>query len=87
MLVYTPLVPFGDLFVFLLTVAGLVLGAAGLAAAVAVWGWVLADVMRHEPTEGWSKLGWAYAVLLAPPWGALVYLLSRRPDRLREYGE
>ena len=50
-------------------------------------GWVLADILRHEPAEGHQRLLWAYGVLLTPPWGALVYLFARRPDRLREYGE
>ena len=68
--------------------AGLwVVGAMVAVLAAGLWGWVIADILRHEPTDGWSKLGWAYGVLLTPPWGALVYVFARRPHRLREYGE
>ncbi|MFH5805663.1 PLDc N-terminal domain-containing protein [Alienimonas sp. DA493] len=52
-----------------------------------VQGWLLADVLRHEPDDGWGKLGWAYVVLLTPPWGGALYFFLRRPERLREYGE
>ena len=54
---------------------------------VGAWGWLLADVLRHESNDGWMKLFWVYAVLLTPPWGGLVYFFARRPDRLREFGE
>ena len=55
--------------------------------AVGVWAWLLADVLRHEPNDGWMKLFWVYAVLLTWPWGGLVYFFARRPHRLREFGE
>ena len=60
----------------------------GVVAVLAgVWGWILADILRHEPNDGWLKLVWVYAVLLTVPLGAFIYLFARRPDRLREYGE
>lgn len=61
---------------------------ATAALAAGLWAWVLADVLRHEPNDGWGKLLWTYFVLLlVPPVGAALYLLVRRPERLREYGE
>ena len=71
----TPAFPF-----VLLAVAAAVL-LAGL------WGWLLADLLRHEPNDGWEKVMWAYVVLLTPPWGGALYFFVRRPERLREYGE
>ena len=58
-----------------------------LVLTTAFWAWALADVLRHEPNDGWAKLVWAYVVLLTPPWGGLAYVFARRPERLREYGE
>ena len=66
--------------------AGL-LAVGALALLAAVWVWMLADVLRHEPIDGSSKLLWASAVLLTWPWGGAVYFFARRPTRLREYGE
>ena len=64
------------------------LACVGLfAAVVAVWGWMLADALLHEPNDGWSKLLWVYAVLLTAPLGGLFYLVVRRPRRVREVGE
>ncbi len=63
------------------------LALAGAVLLAGLWGWLLADVLRHESNDGWGKLLWTYAVLLTPPWGAAAYFFFRRPERLREYGE
>ncbi|NNJ28176.1 hypothetical protein [Alienimonas chondri] len=60
---------------------------AGIVLLVGAWGWVLGDVLRHEPNDGWEKLMWVYIVLLTWPWGGALYVFIRRPERLREYGE
>lgn len=59
-------------------------GLVGLA-LMALWAWILVDCLRHERTGG-EKLVWAAVIVLAPAFGALLYLVVRRPYRVERYG-
>ncbi len=63
----------------------LALVACGLAGMV-FWIWALIDCATKEPNEGSQKVGWILAIALLHFLGALLYVLIRRPDRLRETG-
>jgi hypothetical protein len=63
----------------------LALVAFGLAGTV-FWIWALIDCATKEPNEGSQKVGWILAIALLHFLGALLYVLIRRPDRLREAG-
>lgn len=58
----------------------------GLAAAV-FWIFMLIDCVTKEPSEGNDKLIWVLIILFANWIGALVYLLVRRPERIRQTGQ
>ena len=66
---------------------GCILGlvAFGLAGTV-FWIWALIDCATKEPNEGSQKVGWILAIAFLHFLGALLYVLIRRPDRLREVG-
>ncbi|MAE63426.1 MAG: hypothetical protein CMJ18_04070 [Phycisphaeraceae bacterium] len=55
-------------------------------AAFVIWIWMLIDCATHEPSEGNDKLVWVLIIVLAHWIGALVYLLVRRPQRIRQFG-
>ena len=59
--------------------------AVGLAGMV-FWVWALIDCATKEPNEGSSKVGWILAIVFLHFFGALLYVLIRRPDRLRQIG-
>jgi hypothetical protein len=69
---------FGILF-FLVFLA-LAMGALGL------WIWMLVDCAVNEPSEGNDKLVWILVIIFTSWLGALIYLLVRRPRRIRKYG-
>ncbi|MBN2110069.1 MAG: PLDc_N domain-containing protein [Methanosarcinaceae archaeon] len=50
------------------------------------WIWMLLDCAMKEPSEGNDKLIWVIIILFAHLPGALLYLLFRRPKRIREHG-
>ena len=75
------------LFYSLASLGGGLLCLAGFAALLGIWGWMLADALLHEPNDGWDKLLWVYAVLLTAPLGGVIYLVARRPRRIRQVGE
>jgi hypothetical protein len=50
------------------------------------WIWALIDCATKEPNEGGQKVGWVLAIAILHFLGALLYVLIRRPDRLREIG-
>lgn len=54
--------------------------------ATVFWIWVLVDCIKNEPDSGNNKVLWVVVIALAGWIGALVYLLARRPARLREVG-
>ena len=64
-------------------VAGLVLfGIAG----TAFWIWALIDCATKEPNEEPPKILWILLIVLLHFVGALLYVLIRRPDRVRKFG-
>jgi len=51
------------------------------------WVWMLVDCATKEPSEGNDKVVWILVVALTHCVGALIYLLVRRPERIRLYGK
>ena len=72
---------FGALFILLMVFFGLL----GLAATV-LWVWMLIDCAIKEPSVGNDKIVWILIIIFAHWIGALIYLLVRRPQRMRLYG-
>lgn len=66
----------------------LVLIGIGLAlAALVLWIWALVDCLQNEPSEGNEKVIWVLVIIFAHALGALLYLLIRRPQRIRQFGK
>lgn len=63
----------------------LMLDAIGLL-CLAFWGGTLLDCMFREPEEGTEKLVWGIVIGITHILGAALYLVYRRPRRLRLYG-
>jgi hypothetical protein len=51
-----------------------------------LWVWALIDCINNEPSEGNDKLIWVLVILFAQLIGALIYLVVRRPVRIRQVG-
>lgn len=49
-----------------------------------VWLYALIDCLTNEPNQGNDRVVWLLVILLANLPGALIYLLIRRPQRLRQ---
>jgi len=64
-------------FLFVLTV-----GVGG----TVLWIWMIVDCAMNEPSEGNDKIVWILIIIFMHWVGALVYLLVRRPTRVRTYG-
>jgi len=56
-------------------------------AGTALWIWMLVEVLTRETDADNNRLVWLLVVLLASWVGALVYLLARRPARIRNLGK
>ena len=54
--------------------------------ATVFWIWMLIDCLTQEPSEGNDKLIWTLVIIFTHGVGALIYLLVRRPERIRQYG-
>ena len=65
---------------FLLIFFGIGLGGTVL------WIWMLVDCATNEPSEGNEKVVWILVIVFTHLIGALIYLLARRPARIREFG-
>ncbi len=65
---------------FVLVFAGL-----GLV-AFAFWIWMLVDCVTKEPSEGNEKIVWVLIIVLLNWLGALIYLIVRRPQRIKQCG-
>jgi hypothetical protein len=64
-------------------------GCFGLLAALAAsvfWIWALVDCAMKEPGTGSNKVVWILVILFTHFVGALLYVLIRRPERIRETG-
>ncbi len=54
--------------------------------ALALWIWMLVEVLTRETDEGNSRLIWALVIVFTRWLGALIYLLVRRQERIRKLG-
>jgi hypothetical protein len=61
-------------------------GAIGLA-GLALWIWMLIEVLTRETDEGNNRLIWALVIVFTHWIGALIYLLVRRQERIRKLGK
>jgi len=52
-----------------------------------LWIWMIVDCATKESSEGNDKIIWILIILLTHWIGALIYLLVRRPRRIRELGQ
>ena len=55
--------------------------------SLAFWIWCIFDVATREPAGEPNKVLWLLLVILLYPLGAILYLLVRRPERLKQYGK
>jgi ATP-dependent Zn protease len=55
-------------------------------ASTILWIWALVDCAINETDEGNNKLVWVLIIVFANAIGALLYLLIRRPERIRQLG-
>ena len=62
------------------------IGIVGIASTV-FWIWMLVDCLVKEPSDTNDKLLWALIIFFGHLLGALLYVLVRRPERQRMYGE
>ena len=51
-----------------------------------LWIWMLIDCAMNEPSEGNDKIIWILVIVFTHAIGALIYLLVRRPQRIRLHG-
>lgn len=54
---------------------------------LAFWGGVLLDCMFREPEEGTERLVWGLFIGVTHVLGAAVYLVFRRPRRIRLHNQ
>ena len=50
------------------------------------WVWMIVDCATKEPSEGNDKIVWILIIVFTHVIGTLIYLLVRRPTRIREHG-
>ena len=50
-----------------------------------LWIWMLVDCATNEPAEGNDKVVWILVIVFTHWIGALLYLLVRRPARIRQF--
>ena len=55
-------------------------------AATAFWVWAIVDCATKEPSEGNDKIIWILVIVFIHLLGAILYVLIRRPERIRKYG-
>ena len=55
--------------------------------ASVLWVWILVDCISKEPSQGNGKVVWILVIIFIPWMGALLYLLARRPQRMRMLGK
>ena len=54
--------------------------------AIIFWAWVLFDCIKNEPGGSGDRILWAIVIVLAPVFGAALYVFVRRPYRIAHYG-
>jgi hypothetical protein len=55
-------------------------------AATIFWIWMLVDCATNESSAGNDKVIWILIIIFGHGVGALIYLLARRPERIRQLG-
>ena len=70
-------------FIALFGLVPLVIGVAG----TVFWIWMLIECLTKEPSTGNDKLIWALVIVFTHVVGAFIYLLVRRPERIRQVGQ
>ena len=65
---------------------GLLLSIVLVLGTTALWIWMIVDCATNEAPEGNEKLVWILVIVMTGFIGALIYLLARRPKRIRQYG-
>jgi hypothetical protein len=50
------------------------------------WLWALIDCITKEPSTGNDKVIWVLVILFLHVFGAIAYVLARRPERIRQLG-
>lgn len=58
----------------------------GLAGTV-FWVWMLIDCVTKEPSTTDHRVAWTLVIAFTHLLGAFAYLLVRRPERVRLYGQ
>lgn len=53
---------------------------------IGFWIWMLIDCITKESDQGNDKVVWVIVIALLGWIGALIYLLARRPTRVRQFG-
>lgn len=51
------------------------------------WIWALVDCLKNEPSEGNDKIIWLLVIIFLNWFGALIYAIVRRQERIRQYGK
>jgi hypothetical protein len=54
--------------------------------SLAFWIWAIVDCATKEPSEGNDKIIWILVIVFTHLIGAILYVLIRRPERVRKYG-
>ena len=52
-----------------------------------LWVWMLIDCATNEPAEGNEKIIWILILIFTHLLGSLLYLMIRRPERIKLYGK
>jgi len=52
-----------------------------------LWIWMIVDCAMNEPSQGSEKIIWILVIVFAHFIGALIYLIARRPERIRLCGK
>ena len=61
-------------------------GIAIMLALFGIWLWALIDCANNEPSTGNEKVIWILLIIFLHVLGAILYLLVRRPKRIKEVG-
>jgi hypothetical protein len=54
---------------------------------IVFWAWVLVDCIKNEPAGTADKYIWLAVIVLAPVFGAALYVFIRRPQRIARHGK
>ncbi|MBD3265569.1 hypothetical protein GF373_02775 [bacterium] len=52
-----------------------------------LWIWMIIDCAMNEPSESNEKIIWIIIIVFTHWIGALIYLIIRRPQRVRQFGK